>query len=195
MLVRPIGTSTTLDTRTEPPEEPPEENTGMLEYPKNAGVLEKIFTSPCGEGLSSNQTWTYGHHIVQEAFILTFNHLNFHIRGEQVSVFEHHELDPMEEFVLHKTHQMGTNRGLNIFVGAGIAAIKKEMQQLYYRRVSILVYPNKISRGDKRAALKCLTFLKQKHNVYIKGRGCANGPHQHEYTSKHNGSSPTVAIK
>ena len=38
-------------------------------------------------------------------------------------------------------------------------------------------------------------FLKQKRNGTIKGRGCADGRKQRQYTTKEEASSPTVAIE
>ena len=38
-------------------------------------------------------------------------------------------------------------------------------------------------------------FLKQKRNETIKGRGCADGRKQRQYTTKEEASSPTVAIE
>jgi hypothetical protein len=52
-----------------------------------------------------------------------------------------------------------------------------------------------MSNDDKRAALQYLMFLKQKRNGTIKGRGCADGRKQRQYTAKEDASSPTVAIE
>ena len=38
-------------------------------------------------------------------------------------------------------------------------------------------------------------FLKKKRDGIIKGRGCADGRKQREYTSREDASSPTVAIE
>ena len=38
-------------------------------------------------------------------------------------------------------------------------------------------------------------FLKEKRDGTIKGRGCADGRKQREYTNKEDASSPTVAIE
>jgi hypothetical protein len=38
-------------------------------------------------------------------------------------------------------------------------------------------------------------FLKKKRNGIIKGRGCADGRKQREYTSKEDASAPTVTIE
>ena len=141
-------TEITNATRYDPPEHPPEEITGVPEDPKNAGVPENNPIPPCREGLRSYQTRTYGHYVVREAVIPTFNRLKFNMKGEQVSVFKRQEPDPLEELVLHKTQQMVMNQGLKMFGGASTAAVHKEMQQLYDHRVSIPVDP------DKRAALK-----------------------------------------
>jgi hypothetical protein len=49
--------------------------------------------------------------------------------------------------------------------------------------------------AEKNAALEYLMFLKKKRCGNIKGRGCANGRKQQEYTSKEDASSPTVLIE
>ena len=87
---------------------------------------------------------------------------------------------------------MKRNQDIKIFGGAGTAAVHENMKQIQYLRVSITVEPNKFPRGDRRAALKYLMFLKQKRDGSIKVRGCADVRPQHTYTSKYKSSLPTV---
>ena len=49
-----------------------------------------------------------------------------------------------------------------------------------------------MNRNEKRAALRCLIFLKQERCGKIKVRGCANGRKQRIYKSKSETSSPTI---
>ena len=135
-------TNSTIDEPLEKPlEKPPEEEGVPEEPPDNAGVLAKDPPPPLWEGIRSNWTWIYGHHVGQDAVISTSNHLSFYIRGEQLIICKRHKPDPLEEFVPLQTQKKGMNLGLNMFVGAGTCTIHKEMMQTYNRCKSIPVEP------------------------------------------------------
>ena len=97
------------------------------------------------------------------------------LNGYPVTVYEFHELGPLQKFMMAQTKQMSMNQGLKDFGAAGSAVTHKEMKQLYSRKVSIPVDPSSLSRGDKSSALRYLMFLKQKRDGAVKGRCCANG--------------------
>ena len=108
-----------------------------------------------------------------------------------MGVFELQEPYPVYEIFLHQTQHMEINQDIKIFVGAGTAAVHKDMKQIHDCRVSITVDPNKFPMGYRRAALKYLMFLKQNRDSSVKVRGCADGRPQHTYTSKYKSSLPT----
>ena len=93
------------------------------------------------------------------------------------------------------TEQMSAKKGLKVFGDAGAEAIKKELEQLVYRKVMHGKNPSTLTREEKRSALKYLMFLKQKWCGRVKGRGCADGRKQRIYKTKEENSSPTISIE
>eukprot|EP00934_Nitzschia_sp_Nitz4_P008987 Nitzschia sp. Nitz4//scaffold353_size16344//11151//16190//NITZ4_008865-RA/size16344-processed-gene-0.13-mRNA-1//1//CDS//3329548925//8977//frame0 len=91
------------------------------------------------------------------------------------------------------TAQMGLKQGLKKFQEAGMAAVKKEIAQLHYRRVMRPRKRSELTRQERRRALGYLMFLKRKRNGKVKARGCADGRPQREYTRREDATSPTVA--
>jgi Reverse transcriptase (RNA-dependent DNA polymerase)/Zinc knuckle len=89
--------------------------------------------------------------------------------------------------------QYSMNKGLKVFGDKGIQAVLNELRQLHDRNVIIPVESESLSKSERRQALQYLMFLKEKRCGKIKGRGCADGRKQREYTSKEEASSPTVA--
>ena len=69
------------------------------------------------------------------------------------------ELDHILSFL---TEQMSAKRGLRQFGNAGAQAIMSELEQLVYRKVMEGRSANDLTTTQKKAALKCLIFLKQK---------------------------------
>ena len=86
-------------------------------------------------------------------------------------------------------------RGLKEFGEDGIRAVAKEMQQLHDREVLEPTKHEDMTREQKRKVLRYLMFLKRKRCGRIKGRGCADGRSQREYTMKEDASAPTVFIE
>jgi hypothetical protein len=91
--------------------------------------------------------------------------------------------------------QHSLKKGIKAFGNAGIEAVLKELQQLHDRKVLEPKNAATLTQDEKRAALQYLMFLKQKRNGTIKGRGCADGRKQRDYTTKEEASSPTVAVE
>jgi hypothetical protein len=91
--------------------------------------------------------------------------------------------------------QHSVKKGLKKFGDAGVNAVLKELQQLHDRQVLDPKGPEEITIQERKDALRYLMFLKEKRCGTIKGRGCADGRKQREYTSKDETSSPTVAIE
>ena len=86
-----------------------------------------------------------------------------------------HDSSEMLSFL---TEQMSAKRGLKQFGVAGTDAIMKELKQIVYRKVMEGRKSGELTTAQKKAALKCLMFLKQKRCGKIKGRGCADGRKQ-----------------
>lgn len=97
-----------------------------------------------------------------------------------------------EDAFIFLTAQMSVKKGLKMFKDKGAEAVIAEMQQLHYRNVIKPVFPQDLTREQKRAALHYIMFLKQKRCGRIKARGCADGRKQRLWKSKHETSSPTV---
>ena len=89
--------------------------------------------------------------------------------------------------------QYSMKKGLKIFGKEGEEAVKREMQQLHdMKTIEPVQFP---TQEDKRNSLTYLMYLKKKRCGKIKGRGCADGRKQRSTSSKHEASSPTVAIE
>eukprot|EP00980_Cylindrotheca_fusiformis_P017053 scaffold5233_cov88-Cylindrotheca_fusiformis.AAC.1 len=104
-------------------------------------------------------------------------------------------LQPEDDLFSLVTAQMTATKGLKVFGEAGADAIKKELEQLIYRRVMHGVDPNRLTIAQKKAALQYLMFLKEKRSGKIKGRGCADGQKQRIYKTKEETSSPTISVE
>jgi hypothetical protein len=91
------------------------------------------------------------------------------------------------------TPQMSMKQGIALFGEDGIIAVKKELFQLYERKVMIPEMGSTLSIQDKRKALGYLMFLKRKRCGKIKARGCADGRKQRLYITKEDAASPTVS--
>ena len=94
-----------------------------------------------------------------------------------------------------QTPQMSMKRGIQMFRKDGVAAIKKEMQQLHDRRVMAAKHSAELMPEQKKEALAYLMFLKQKQCGKIKGCGCADGRKQRAYIACEDVASPTVATE
>jgi hypothetical protein len=91
--------------------------------------------------------------------------------------------------------QFTMERGLKEVGEDGVQAVAKEMKQLHDREVLEPKDANEMTREEKRRALRYQMFLKKKRCRRIKGRGCANGRSQRDYTLKEDASAPTVFIE
>jgi Reverse transcriptase (RNA-dependent DNA polymerase) len=91
--------------------------------------------------------------------------------------------------------QYNMKKGIKLFGQDGVDAVLSELSQLHDRNVLDPKNADTLSRGEKKAALEYLMFLKKKRCGRIKGRGCADGRKQRAYTSKEDASSPTVSIE
>ena len=80
-----------------------------------------------------------------------------------------------------------------MFKQEGVDAILKELKQMHKQAVLQPMDPAKLDPEIQGKALPCLMFLRRKRDGMVKGRGCADGQGQREFTSKEKASSPTVS--
>jgi hypothetical protein len=91
--------------------------------------------------------------------------------------------------------QHSMKQGIKLFGQDGVDAEQAELSQLRDRSILNPKDAGQLTRAQKKAALEYLMFIKKKRCGRIKGRGCADGRKQREYTSKEEASSPTVSIE
>ena len=89
--------------------------------------------------------------------------------------------------------QYNMKRGIKLFRERGIAAVKKELQQMNDRAVVKPVSPQLLTKEQRARALAYLMFLKEKRCGTIKGRGCADGRKQRDWMDSDETASPTVS--
>jgi hypothetical protein len=88
--------------------------------------------------------------------------------------------------------QYSMKKGLKVFGDAGATAVLKELEQLHDLKMLARKNGDKMTHIEKKRAQQYLMFLKKKQNGTIKGRGCANGRKQREYTIKEDASCNDV---
>ena len=101
----------------------------------------------------------------------------------------------MDKAITLLTKQMTAKKGITALGKKGSNDIKKELEQLIYRKVMHGRKAKELTRDQKRATLRYLMFLKQKRCEKIKGRGCADGRKQRVYKTKEETSSPTIHVE
>ena len=90
--------------------------------------------------------------------------------GDPIKILDSLQNGTMDQTLSLMTEQMTAKKGLKVFGNSGAAAIKKELEQLIYRKVMHGKKSQELTREQKRAALRYLIFLKQKRCGKIKGR-------------------------
>jgi hypothetical protein len=91
--------------------------------------------------------------------------------------------------------QCNLKQGIKKFGDDGKAAVLVELQQPCDRDVMQPVNEHNLTPAERKGALRCLMFLKEKRCGTIKGRGCADGRSQRAHMTKEETSSPTVATE
>jgi hypothetical protein len=91
--------------------------------------------------------------------------------------------------------QYNMKQGIKKFGEDGKKAVLAELQQLYDREVMEPVNKYDLTGEERKGAFRYLMFFKEKRCGMIKGRGCADGRPQQDYTTKDETSSPTVATE
>jgi hypothetical protein len=77
----------------------------------------------------------------------------------------------------------------------GETGISKELKQFNVYDVFEPLYADKLSQEEKSKALTSLIFLKEKRDVNVKARSCANGSVQREHVAKEEAAAPTAALE
>src|SRR5210317_575036 len=91
--------------------------------------------------------------------------------------------------------QVSLREGLIRFGEKGNMAALAEMEQLHMRDAFKPVLPSNLTPEKKKEVLESIILLKQKRDGTIKGRNCADGRKQREFTSKEAAASPTVKFE
>ena len=91
--------------------------------------------------------------------------------------------------------RLSLNRGLKVWGGRGMSAVKAELSQIHYKNVLKPPNPKTLTFGQKRRALESYVFLEEKRDLKIKGRMVGGGNKQRSYASKQEASSPTSYIE
>jgi hypothetical protein len=95
----------------------------------------------------------------------------------------------------HAMTQYSLRKGLNKFQKVGEEAVSKKLKQLHMRDTLSPQNSEEMSDEQKRGALESLMFLKEKRDVSVKGRACADGMKQRDTDVPGDSTSPTVALE
>src|SRR5210317_1366865 len=91
--------------------------------------------------------------------------------------------------------QVSLREGLRRFGEEGNRAALAEMEQLHMRDTFKPVLPSNLTPEKKKEVLESIMLLKQKRDGTIKGRNCADGRKQREFTSEEEAASTTVKLE
>jgi hypothetical protein len=89
--------------------------------------------------------------------------------------------------------QLSLKAGLKEWGYQAFTAARSKMKQLHLRNTFKPKHWRELGQVQRQTVLESHMFLKQKRDGKIKGRTVAGGNKQHDYTSKEDASSPTVA--
>jgi hypothetical protein len=90
--------------------------------------------------------------------------------------------------------QYGMEKGVRLFgESGGGEAVTKELHQLHDMKALTPKLPRELTAEQRRRALSYLMFWKLKRTGEVKGRGCAGGRSQRDYTTKEETSSPQLS--
>lgn len=91
--------------------------------------------------------------------------------------------------------QYSLKAGLKKFGKQGEAEVRKELGQFHDMSVFVPMDPTKLPKAKRASALASQIFLKQKKDVTVKARACADERKLHETTTEKDALSPTVLIE
>ena len=149
---------------------------------QRAGVREYLeychnLTAQCCK--STKDDYEYG---TMEAMLIARLIDDFN-NGMKVERAESH----IQQYILQK--------GLKLFGEKGVAAIKKEIDQLVNRECFGPISVKDLTQSKRRKAMEALAFLTEKRDGKIKGRMVYNGKPTREWLSCEESASPTVSLE
>ena len=100
--------------------------------------------------------------------------------------------NPRRKKVFQFVQSYGLMKGLKKFGEKGRKAAYKEMKQLHDRVVFKPIHIEELTELERKRAMESLIFLVEKRDGTFKGRTCANGSTQREYTDRDEAASPTA---
>ena len=101
-----------------------------------------------------------------------------------------------EEWVLGVAlAQYSITAGLKKFKEKGEKGVTKELTQMHDMRVFTPVLKESLNKEERSKALASLMFLKEKRDMTVKARMCADGRKQRGDWTKQESTSPTVATE
>lgn len=114
---------------------------------------------------------------------------------------DHSVVDVMRSALNVIFTQMSAKKGMKLFGESAVAAIIKELKQLYQgsmpgKPVVQPVNVDELSREVKECAMEAVNLIKVKRYGKVKGRTCANGNKQHQYLAPDETlASPTASLE
>jgi hypothetical protein len=91
--------------------------------------------------------------------------------------------------------QLSLKEGLKEWGDEAFTTSQSEMKQLHFSNMFKPKHWRELSQVQQRTVLESHVFLKQKQDGKIKGRTVAGGNNQHDYISKEDASSQTIATE
>jgi hypothetical protein len=88
---------------------------------------------------------------------------------------------------------MSASKGIKVYGEPAITAIHKEFCQLHDKGVFRPLHAHTLTANQKRASLRNVNLIKEKHSGEIKGCTCADGSVQKSIFDKSKTTSPTLA--
>ena len=153
---------------------------------KNETIEEPVMVG--GYSLRGNQQRNYDH-----CFAFLQHAVNTIDKGEHISDKVLKEY--YNETVNICTTQMTVKKGTATYGKRAVDAIFKEFAQLDDLKVFGLLKPSKLTRAQKRMALRVIVLVKEKRCGKIKGCTVADGRPQRKIFTKDETTSPTVSLE
>ena len=99
----------------------------------------------------------------------------------------------LHEYVCHyMLAQMTADAGIKKHGEVAVQAIFAEFAQIEDKNVIAPLDASKLTPQQRKDALRAISLIKEKRCGKIKGRGCADGRKQREWTDKSESTSPTI---
>lgn len=113
--------------------------------------------------------------------------------AKAINMYISAQAEPISQLIATVLTQYNLKQGVRLFGDKALAAVKKEMLQLYNRQVLIPRRRRQLTPEQFKKVLEYIMTIKEKNDGAIKGRGCADGRKQREWISKEEASFPTPA--